>query len=105
MSALRSNKCSVGDREEQRQSTILHQEQNGVPLLVSEKFLRSMGMGQIDMATVRPASVLIWEVKIDQEFLSPRQWSRLKLSQDYLSKLFKRPAILKLISPDQKTQS
>ena len=86
-----------GSELERTKSLELHNMPNGVPLLISEKLLRNVGMGQVDLAMVLPDKVIIWEVKQDHDFLTTRQWKRLQSTQDFLGKLFERACILKIV--------
>jgi len=95
---------SRGDQEEAKRSLEILQLKSSVPLLISAKFLRQRSMGQVDLATISKQKIIIYEVKSVGEYLTHKQWNRLKSSQQYISQLFQRPTLLKLLQLEHKLE-
>ena len=78
-----------GDSLEKKYSLIIHK--SNVPVLISSQLVRTIDAGQIDIAKLSKGKNKSWvlslyEVKSSQ-YPSPRQWQRLRRSQDYLSRV------------------
>ena len=88
-----------GEGLEREASKTLHQ--IGVPLLISFRFLRKMGCGQIDLAVLSQLGgrkvILLFEVK-SQKILSKAQYKRLLLSQNLVSQYLKISSKLFLVN-------
>lgn len=74
--------------------------QLGVPALISPLLLRSLNLGQIDVAYIQKASDKKWLLKIieSKSSLSPSraQMLRLRKTQDYLSRVLEMEALLEV---------
>ncbi len=69
----------------------LYYHQKGVPVLVSDLMLRSMGLGQIDISYLEKSAKKSWVLKIiemkSSVYPGTKQLRRLKQTQDYLSRI------------------
>ena len=87
-----------GDILESDYSKEMHQ--LGVPALISPLLLRSLNLGQIDVAYIQKASDKKWLLKIieSKSSLSPPkgQMFRLRKTQDYLSRVLEMEALLEV---------
>ena len=87
-----------GDILESDFSKSMHQ--LGVPALVSPMVLRSLHLGQIDVAYLQKTSNKTWVLKIIEAkySVSPSvsQMKRLRKTQDYLSRVLDMPAKLEV---------
>ena len=87
-----------GDIQESKFSKSMHR--LGVPTLVSPMVLRSLNLGQIDVAYLQKKSNQTWVLRIieSKSSISPSifQMKRLKKTQDYLSRVLDMEALLEV---------
>ena len=88
----RLNSVDRGTHFETQFSSKFHSE--GIPLLVSSKFLRRRGCGQVDLAIIKKTKTVVAECKSGERGPSVGQRKRLLNSCNFLLLLFNRPVDL-----------
>ncbi len=87
-----------GDILESNNSITFHK--IGIPTLVSPMLLRSLNLGQIDIAYLERLQNKTWVLKIIETkssfYPSAHQMNRLRKTQDYLSKVLDMEALLEV---------
>ena len=87
-----------GDLLESENSRLLHKK--GVPTLVSPMVLRSLNLGQIDVAYLEKSQNKTWVLRITESktsvYPSVHQMKRLRKTQDYLSRVLEMEALLEV---------
>jgi hypothetical protein len=96
---MKTSKKTKGDILESQASLVFHQK--GIPVLVSPKYLREKGCGQVDVCRIVEERgdqlIEILEVKTEIEIISPNQHQRLRKSSQLLSEVFCLASRLKFV--------
>lgn len=71
-----------------------------MPLLISSLILRERGAGQVDLAVFNKSEIILYEIK-NSGFIGANQYQRLKKAASFLSFIFLRSALIRVIGPKE----
>ena len=71
-----------------------------LPLLISPLILRERGAGQVDLSVFSKNEIILYEIK-SSGLLSKGQYQRLKKAAYFLSAVFLRSTLIRVIGPKE----